>query len=262
MRRPVSIALGVILGAYVLLVLAAYGAQRALLFPAPRTVDQPSAASQIVDLPGTVLLVRPLPTPKAKVVLHFHGNGEQLAWLEWMADAWGQVGVGFVAAEYPGYALAKEKGAPSETSITEAAEAAAEYVESTLGVPRSRLILSGQSLGSGPAVLLASRGIGSQLLLFTPYTSLPDVAARWLPFLPVQVLMKDRFDSQAIAPRVTQPVLIVHGTADEVVPFELGEALSKALPNARLLRVEGGHHNDLGGRADVWGALSAFVAGP
>jgi hypothetical protein len=111
-------------------------------------------------------------------------------------------------------------------------------------------------------VLLASRGIGSRLLLLTPYTSLPDVAARWLPFLPVRLLMKDRFDSQAIASRVTQPVLIVHGTADEVVPFELGEALSKALPTARLLRVEGGHHNDLGGRPDVWSAVSAFVAGP
>jgi fermentation-respiration switch protein FrsA (DUF1100 family) len=56
-------------------------------------------------------------------------------------------------------------------------------------------------------------------------------------------------------------VLIVHGTDDEVVPFDLGEQLSKTLPNATLLRVDGGHHNDVAGRQDVWAALAPFVLG-
>ncbi len=260
MTRPVLIAAAIIGGLYCALVLTACGAQRALLFPAPKTIEPLSPASKRVELPETVLLVREPPNATAPVILHLHGNGEQLAWLEWMADRWQQAGAGFVAVEYPGYGLAKEKGAPSEDSIATAAELAAKYVASAMGVSRERLIVSGQSLGSGPAVRLAAQGVGHKLILFTPYTSLPDVAAKWLPFLPVRLLMKDRFDSRALAAKVSQPVLIVHGTADEVVPFELGEALSKELPSAKLMTIEGGHHNDVAGRDDVWTALTAFVA--
>jgi alpha-beta hydrolase superfamily lysophospholipase len=244
---------------YLALVALAFFGQRALLFPAPRVGERPTAASELVELPETVLLVRRPPSPGAPVVLHFHGNGEQLAWTEWMADAWAERGVGFVSVEYPGYGLLAGQGAPSEASILRAADAAARYVREALGVPNERLVVSGQSLGSGPAVVLASRGVGRKLVLFTPYTSLPDVAARVLPFLPVRLLMRDRFDSASKASLVKQPVLVVHGTADEVVPFELGLSLSQALPAATLVRVEGGRHNDVAGRPEVWAALGAFV---
>lgn len=247
-----------ILGAsYVAIAVLAFVAQRSLLFPAPPTAVSPSSASQVIDLPETVLLFR-APAPGARVVVHFHGNGEQIAWTEWMADAWQQQGLGFVAVEYPGYGLAKEKGAPSEASIVKAAEAAIGWLEGQ-GVTRERLIISGQSVGSGVAVELASRGIGQKLVLFTPYTSLPDVAARMLPFLPVKLLMRDRFDSASKAANVKQATLIIHGTSDEVVPFVLGEGLSKLLPNAALVRIEGGHHNDVADRAEVWSALQVFV---
>lgn len=247
-----------ILGAsYVAIAVLAFVAQRRLLFPAPPTAVTPSA-SQVIDLPETVLLFRAPPDPTARVVVHFHGNGEQIAWTQWMADAWQQHGLGFVAVEYPGYGLAKEKSAPSEASIVKAAEAAIGWLEGQ-GVTRERLIISGQSVGSGVAVELASRGIGQKLVLFTPYTSLPDVAASMLPFLPVKLLMRDRFDSASKAANVKQPTLIIHGTSDEVVPFVLGEQLSKLLPNATLVRIDGGHHNDVADRPEVWSALAAFV---
>lgn len=248
-----------ILGAvYVAIAALAFFAQRSLLFPAPPTAVNPSAASQVIELPETVLLFRAPPTPTARVVVHFHGNGEQIAWTEWMAEAWQQQGVGFVAVEYPGYGLAKEKGAPSEASIVKAAEAAIGWLDAH-GVSRERLIISGQSVGSGVAVELASRGIGQRLLLFTPYTSLPDVAASMLPFLPVRLLMRDRFDSASKAARVKQPTLIIHGTADEVVPFVLGEQLSKLLPAATLMRIDGGRHNDVADRPEVWSAVARFL---
>ncbi|MCA3014077.1 MAG: alpha/beta hydrolase [Myxococcaceae bacterium] len=247
---------------YLALVALAFAAQRRLLFPAPPLVAAPTPRSQLVDRPETVLLVREAPTPEAPWVLHFHGNGEQLAWTEWMAERWAALGAGFVAVEYPGYGLAREKGAPSEASIVRAADAAARYLLEERRVPNERLIVSGLSLGSGPAVELASRGVGGRLVLFTPYTSLPDVAARALPFLPVRLLMRDVFDSAARAPRVMQPALVVHGTDDEVVPFALGEALGAALKGARLLRVEGGRHSDVAAREDVWRELGRFAAGP
>ena len=253
--------LGALAAGYILLLGLAFFGQRLLLFPAPRSAIPLSGASQRVDLPRTVLLVRAPRSNDAPVVLHFHGNGEQLASLEWMAEAWTAQGVGFVAVEYPGYGLAKAKGAPSEASILEAADEALQHVETTMGIGTERLIVSGQSLGSGVAVALAARGIGRKLVLFTPYTSLPDVGARVMPFLPVRALMRDRFDSSARAADVKQPVLVIHGTADEVVPFDLGERLSKSFSSATLLRIDGGHHNDVAGREDVWAALVPFVMG-
>lgn len=252
---------GVLAAGYLAILGLAFFAQRALLFPAPRQVVQPSAASQVIELPETVLLVRPPPAPGAPVVLHFHGNGEQLASTEWMADAWASQGVGFVAVEYPGYGLARGKGTPSEASIVAAAEAALRHVQAVMGVANERLIVSGQSVGSGAAVELARRGVGARVLLITPYTSLPDVAAGVMPFLPVRLLMRDRFDSASKAAEVKQPVLIIHGTEDEVVPYVLGERLSRLLPSARLVTIAGAHHNDVAGREDVWQALVPFVLG-
>lgn len=259
-RRVVTTTLAVLASGYLALVGLVFVAQRRLLFPVPPDVLRPTAAVQLIELPETVLLIRPPPTPTSPVVLHFHGNGSQLAASEWRADRWATLGAGFVAVEYPGYGLARGKGEPSEASIEKVAEVALAYVRTTLGVSNDRLIVSGQSLGSGPAVSLASRGAGSKLVLFTPFTSLPDVGASRFPFLPVRWLMRDRFDSLSKTASVTQPVLIVHGTADEVVPFSHGETLAKQLTNAQLVRIEGGHHNDVSDRDDVWQALAGFVA--
>jgi uncharacterized protein len=265
MLRFVRVFLGILIAVgagFLLLVAVAFFAQRVLIFPIPRVVIPVSEASQVVELEHTVLLVRPPPSTDAPLVLHFHGNGEQLGALEWMAGAWADRGVGFVAVEYPGYGLAKTKGAPSQESILTAAEEARRYVEGPMGIENKRVIVSGQSLGSGVAVALAHRGVGRRLILFTPYTSLPDVGALAMPFLPVRLLMRDRFDSNAMAAEINQPVLIIHGTDDEVIPFELGERLSMSFPNAQLLKVDGGHHNDIADRHDVWDALVPFVFSP
>lgn len=254
-----AIVLGVLALGYLAVVALAFLAQRSLLYPVPKEVSRPSAASQLIELPETVLLVRPPPSPGAPVLVHFHGNGEQLAWTEWMADRLASNGIGAVMVEYPGYGLAREKGRPTEESIVRAAEAAIAWTRTNLNVSDDRLVLSGQSLGSGVAVHLAARGVGSRLVLWTPYTSLPDVAAGWLPFLPVRLLMLDRFDSLSKAGQIRQPTLILHGTRDEVVPFSLGERLSRALPQAKLLVLEGGRHNDLGDRPEAWAAVIPFV---
>ncbi|HEX6275724.1 MAG TPA: alpha/beta hydrolase, partial [Polyangiaceae bacterium] len=77
------------------------------------------------------------------------------------------------------------------------------------------------------------------------YTSIADVANVYFPFLPNRWLLRDRFDNAAKAPRVTVPVLVVHGTDDEVIPFALGEKLAGMFPNARLVALPRGRHNDL-----------------
>ncbi len=235
--------------AYVLLAGAAYLGQRRLLYPAPKRGETPrmdDATLTRVQAPsGRTVYAFHVPAKREPItIVHFHGNGEELADLVPLAWSFRRAGLGFFAVEYPGYGLAREYS-PSEEAIYSDAEAALWHLHNGLGVSTEHVVLQGQSLGSGVAVEMAKRGHGARLVLLSPFTSVADVAARVAPFLPARLIVRDHFDNYAKAPGLTLPVLVVHGTDDEVIPFELGERLSKAFPTATLMRVSGAHHNDL-----------------
>lgn len=128
-----------------------------------------------------------------------------------------------------------------------------------MGIARERIVLSGQSLGTGVAITLAAKGWGTKVVLLSPYTSLPDVAARAIPFLPVRLLMLDRFDSASRAPQVDRPVLVLHGDRDRVIPVDLGEALAAKFPRGRFVEIAGSGHNDLWEHAPTSTEYFAFV---
>lgn len=259
MRRLLLTPLAVLAALYLAVCVLIFVKQRSLLFPAPTELAPPNGLERL-DIPGgTFALVRRMPGD-GPVVVHFHGNGEQVAWLSWLGQAWAEQGCSFVAVEYPGYPGAA--GTPSEASLTAAAQAALEHLVGPLGIARERLVLSGQSVGTGVAVAMAARGWGSKLVLLSPYTSLPDVGARAFPWLPVRLLMLDRFDSLSRAREVKVPTLVVHGTLDEVIPFDLGAELASALPDVKFMPREGRHHNDLWEDEGVQGAVFSFVAEP
>lgn len=252
--------------AYVGLCVLVFLNQRQLIFPVPLGAREPS-------LPGTTLLRIPgpegstvyalhVPAPDgAPTVVHFHGNGEQLADQQWLAQRYQEAGLGFFAVEYPGYGLAAAGQGPSEKGIYAAAETALEYLHGPLGVPRERTVLQGQSLGSGVAVEMAKRGQGVRLVLLTPYTSLVEVGARIFPWLPARLLVRDPFDSAAKAPTLELPVLIVHGTRDEVIPVDMGQTLGTLFPNATVHILEGKHHNDVLDQPATLQELMRFVRG-
>ena len=157
---------------------------------------------------------------------------------------------------YPG-----APGSPSESSIIWAAEKALEHLTGQMGVGRKRIVLSGQSLGTGVAVRLAASGWGTKLVLLSPYTSMPAVAARGvLRAFPVRLLMRDRFDSELLAARIDRPVLVLHGSLDEIVPVELGRSLSTRFPHARFVEVTGAGHNDLWQHPTTMSEYLDFVA--
>ncbi|HET6983929.1 MAG TPA: alpha/beta hydrolase [Myxococcaceae bacterium] len=232
-----------LLGAYLGLCAVLFLVQRALVFPAPRDrVDAESGTT--VEVPGGTPMLWRFVEGGGPVVVHFHGNGEQIGGLGWLGEALAKRQVSFAAVEYPGYPGAP--GTPSEASIVAAAEKALEHLTGRMGVARERIVLSGQSLGTGVAVRLAANGWGTKLVLLSPYTSMPDVATRGVfQVFPVRLLMRDRFDSESLAPRIDRPVLMLHGSQDEIVPFDLGQALSARFPHARFVEVQGAGHNDL-----------------
>ncbi|HEY6459474.1 MAG TPA: alpha/beta hydrolase, partial [Polyangiaceae bacterium] len=113
------------------------------------------------------------------------------------------------------------------------------------GVANDRIALWGTSLGAAVAAEMARRGRGAALVLVSPFTSLPDVAARTAWWLPVSWLLPDRYDTLSKAGAIHVPTTVVHGDRDEVVPFFMGEALARAIPGASFVRVPGATHNDV-----------------
>jgi pimeloyl-ACP methyl ester carboxylesterase len=233
--------------AYVALYAIVGASYRALLFPAPRTVIEPAlSGAELFRIPaehGEVVALHASARAGEPTIVYFHGNGEDLADTVMLGRELHDAGVGFCAVEYPGYGLARGQE-PSEATLYVAAESVLAELERR-GVPADSLVLVGQSLGSGVATELAARGHGAGLALLAPFTSIPAVARRFAPFLPIDLLIRDRFDNLAKAPRVTLPTLVVHGDRDELVPFDMGRALSELFPNAELYTIEGAGHSDL-----------------
>ena len=180
----------------------------------------------------------------APVLLHFHGNASRADHMLPLAREVAGLGVGVVLAEYRGYGVSAAEGPSTESGLYDDAEALVVEL-GRRGVAPTRLVLWGTSLGSGVACELAARGRGAGLVLETPYTSMADMATRVLPIAPGRWLVRDVFDNLTKAPSIRLPALVVHGDADEVVPFAMGEAVARAIPGAAWRVVPGGHHNDL-----------------
>lgn len=238
---------------YLAIVIALFTFQRKLIFPAPQGDRAPTKG--LVRGDGFIAMH----FPGTPTVVHLHGNAEALWHSEWLAAKYAEQGIGFYAIEYPGYGLAAATPV-SEEAIYAAVEAALTALEKT--VPKDQLILQGQSLGSGVAVEMARRGHGSKLVLISAYTSIPDVAAGVLPFLPARLLVRDRFESAKKAKDITLPVLLIHGSADEVIPTQMTHDLAKLFPHATVKIIDGAHHNDLFDHPEVFDALQAATRSP
>jgi fermentation-respiration switch protein FrsA (DUF1100 family) len=203
---------------------------------------------------GSIAAVH-LRNPHARYTILFsHGNGEDLGhnleFLDRMRDA----GFDVLAYDYSGYGLST--GRPSERAAYVDIDAAYEYLTRTADVPPERIILHGRSLGGAVAADLAARQPVAGLVLESTFTTIFRVV-RAYPLVPF-----DRFRTVDKLPRITAPLLVIHGTEDGVVPFWQGQRLYELAkgPKQRLW-VDGAGHNDLGWVAgqEYWNALQEFA---
>lgn len=182
--------------------------------------------------------------PGFPTIVLFHGNGGSLAYRAPLLAALTREGFGMVALEYRGYG--PSGGSPSEQGLYRDARAALAFAATALGVPAGRVVLYGESLGTGVAVQMATECACAALVLQSPYTSIPDVARFHVPVLPVHWLMSERYDSRAKIASLRMPLMVLHGEADTVVPAALGRELFAAAPGPKEAEwVEGRGHNDL-----------------
>lgn len=247
--------------AYLAVVAGLYAAQSQFIYPAPQERHAPApgfAAATLTTSDGLQLQAHwRAPAADRPTIVFFHGNGGSLALAAQETQAFAAQGYGVLLVEYRGYG--GNPGQPSEAGLYQDGRAAMAFLAAQ-GITPQRTIIVGHSLGTGTATEMARQFSPAALILLAPFTSLPDAAALAMPFVPVQWLMRDQFDNRAKRPDLAMPVLIIHGTADPVVPFALGQNLAKAGPTAAFRAIAGADHM-ISLDTDVQAAQVAWLAG-
>lgn len=242
MEMVVKLAL-VLLVAWLGLVGCMYATQRSMMyFPAGDLPPAPAlfAEARLRTADGLELVAwEAPPAPGMPVLVYLHGNGGNIAGRVFKARPFVEAGYGVLLVSWRGYG--GNPGAPSEAGLLADGRAALDHVEG-----RGPVVLFGESLGSGVAVPLAAEREVAALILEAPFASAVDVGAEHYWYLPVRLLMKDRFDSLAVIDRVRAPLLIVHGERDAVTPASQGrKLLAAANEPKRGVFLPAAGHNDL-----------------
>ena len=183
----------------------------------------------------------PVEKPRA-VVLFCHGNGGSIAGRRGLLEAFRALDVSALLWSYRGYG--RSEGSPHEAGVVQDARAARTWLAKRAGVDESDVVLWGESLGGGVAVDLAQDGARA-LILESTFTSIPDVAHWHYPWLPARTLMRNRFNSVAKIGKYHGPLLQFHGSADTIVPYDLGRQLFAAANEPKqFVTIDGTDHND------------------
>ena len=236
---------------YVAACIVGYWGQRALIYYpdrrriAPASIGLKGVEERILQTADGERLIAwyGKARPGQPTLLYFHGNGGGLVDRAPRIERFMQAGYGVYMMAYRGYS--GSSGRPTEAANVADAKLAYDTLVAE-GVPPQRIILYGESLGTGVATQVAAARPAAGLILDAPYTSIADVGAASYPFLPVRLVLVDRYDTQRYIRDVHMPLLILNGEKDRVIPFTMGRTLYRiAHEPKRLVTFPNGGHSDL-----------------
>lgn len=272
MKRTVLVSLAGILGAVAaLLVLICVFQRRMIYIPITRSVAPAASvipgAEDVAYTTEDGLALRgwfvpPSIQPARGTVILFNGNAGDRSYRAELGEALSKAGLAVLLTDYRGYG--GNPGSPSETGLLRDARAARAYVTSRSDVDPARIIYFGESLGAAVAVALAVEEPPAALVLRSPFGTLAEVGKRHYPFLPVSLLLWDRYPSVDRIRDVHCPLLVVAGDADRIIPAEMSQRLFDAAnqPKSYAL-IPWADHNDrefLDGDRFL-GEVAGFLAG-
>lgn len=175
-------------------------------------------------------------------VLFFHGNAGSLRRWGEVADSFTSRGYDLFIFDYRGYGKSNGKIA-SEQQLVDDGERAYRYVSERY--PQKNIVIYGRSLGTGLAAQIALRHPPKMLILETPYVSLKDLTRRFYPYVP-SFLLRFPLRTDLVLPQIKSPVYLIHGTADEIVPYDSSEKLLPLIQSPKeLVTIPNGEHNGL-----------------
>lgn len=251
-----SSVVAVVIVAYLALVALLFLFQRGLLYHPSASVPTPADSGvgemRVVGLrteDGLILQSWYAPARAAggPVVVYFCGNAGHIGYRAFKVRRLLDAGFGTLLVGYRGYG--GNPGRPTEAGLYADGRAALRFLAGE-GVPADRIVLYGESLGSGVAVRMAweQAGIGpvAAVVLETPYTSIADVAAWHYPMVPARLLIRDRFDALAAIGAISAPLLVFHAHDDGIIPIALARRLFDAAAQPKEARwFDAGGHGGL-----------------
>ena len=156
---------------------------------------------------------------KFKTILIFHGNAGNLFNRVYKLNELNKLDVNILLISWRGFS--GNKGKPTEKNLYHDAEEAIKWLNNR-GAISKNIILYGESLGTGVATELGTRNAFGGIILESPFTSIANAAKIYYPYLPVNTILKDRYDSIGKIKNITTPILIMHGKKDNIVPQKMG----------------------------------------
>ena len=156
---------------------------------------------------------------KFKTILIFHGNAGNLFNRVYKLNELNKLDVNILLISWRGFS--GNKGKPTEKNLYHDAEEAVKWLNNR-GAISKNIILYGESLGTGVATELGTRNAFGGIILESPFTSIANAAKIYYPYLPVNIILKDRYNSIGKIKNITTPILIMHGKKDNIVPQKMG----------------------------------------
>jgi len=156
---------------------------------------------------------------KFKTILIFHGNAGNLFNRVYKLNELNKLDVNILLISWRGFS--GNKGKPTEKNLYRDADESVKWLNNQ-GVISKNIILYGESLGTGVATELGTSNAFGGIILESPFTSIANAAKIYYPYLPVNIILKDRYDSIGKIKNITIPILIMHGKKDNIVPQKMG----------------------------------------
>ncbi len=229
---------------YVVLLVVLWSFQSRFIYPAPQTPAPLTPGYSEVQLETSDgLSLRSFYREAADglpTVVYFHGNGGTLAEASISNIGLTEAGFGSLLVEYRGYG--GNSGDPSEQGFYRDGEAAMAWLADQ-EIARENTVIIGNSIGSGVATEMALHHDAAALILVAPFTSLPEAAQSNLWWLPARMLVRDQYRNAEKIDDLDMPILIQHGDADTLIPFEQGRTLNQKAHNAVFQPYEGSGHS-------------------
>lgn len=193
---------------------------------------------------------------KQKTIIYFGGNRDEVSYLIPQSNE--IFGWGILLINYPGYG--NSDGNPNEKNFYTAAINIYDYISSRSDIDTNNIVIMGRSIGTGVATFLASQRKQKGVILISPFASITDVVKEKLGFFPIDLILKNKFDSKQYAMSIKSPLLCIYGTNDMVVPYKHSKALMKYWGGKVVpFEMKGFDHSNLLGSKKVWNIINGFL---
>jgi uncharacterized protein len=226
--------------------------------PAPEAVGLTGVDRILLRTPDgeTVVLWYAAAEANRPVILFLHGNGGEIGDRADRFAFYQSKGFGVAFLSWRGYG--GSSGSPSETGLLTDAKTAYDQLRAQ-GVPANRIVLVGESLGTGPAVITAARNPVAAVVLEAPYSAAVDIARRAYPWIPVGLLMKDQYRSRDHIAAINAPLLILHGEKDRTIPQGFGRRLFDLAKDPKIFLSLGPVGHEALNDPETWAKGVAFI---